>query len=199
VNDPVELRTLRSRLVTGALGERRRIERVLHDGVQQDLVAVSVRLQLVRELLAADPSAALELLDELQRDARDALDRVRTLASEIYPSLLAARGLPDALREAARAAGESVRVNAAGLRRYPTEIEAAVYFACRAVLDDPSADARVTLDLREADGELLLEIAGAGGVAPVQVEDFVVAAGGTLRLEPAPEGTRLTAAIPLDY
>jgi signal transduction histidine kinase len=199
VSDPGELRALCSRLVLGALGERRRIERALHDGAQQDLVAVSVRLQLLRELLTSDTSAALELLDELQRDVRDALDRLQTLASEIYPSLLAARGLPDALREAARTAGESVRVNATGLRRYPTEIEAAVYFACRAVLDGVPADARATLDVCERDGELRLELAGVEGVDPVGVEDFVVAAGGTLRLEPAADGARLTAAIPLSY
>ncbi len=195
MDDPVELRALRARLVTGALAERRRIERALHDGAQQDLIAVAVRLQLVRELLEMEPAAALELLDELQRDVRDALDRLRALASEIYPSILDARGLPDALRETARTARASVRVDATDLGRYASGIEGAVYFACRAVLESAEPGAELSIRLRESDRELTLEIEGVDGAADLsRVEDLVEAAGGTLRVEP----TRLTAAIPLD-
>lgn len=103
VHDADELLALRSRPVKSALAERRRIERALHDSAQQDLIAISVRLQLVRELVPTAPADALTLLDDVQQGARDALDRLRTLASEIYPSILDARGLPDPLRTAARA------------------------------------------------------------------------------------------------
>jgi signal transduction histidine kinase len=194
VSDSAELRTIRMRLVSGALRERRRIERTLHDGVQQDLIAVSVRLQLVREALAGDPSGALELLDELQRDARDALGRLAALASEIYPAILDARGLPDALREAARTGHASVRLHTAGLGRYPSELEAAVYFACRAVLESAEPGAELRIGLGERDGELRLEIDGVDGAADLsEFEDLVAGSGGTLAVEP----TRLRAAIPL--
>jgi signal transduction histidine kinase len=193
VNDDVELRALRTRLVIGVLDERRRIERALHDGVQQDLIAVSVRLQLLRELVADGPPAARELLDELQSDARDALDRLRILANEIYPAILEARGLPDALREAARAARATARVDTAGLGRYPSRLEAAVYFACCAVLDGVRPGAEVAVTLREGDGDLRLEIEGAGAADLAVAEDLVAAAGGTL----AVDSTGVKAAIPL--
>jgi signal transduction histidine kinase len=103
--------------------ERRRIEAALHDGVQQDLAATAVALELARELLASDPAAAAGLLDELSTQVKEALERVRTLARTVYPSILPARGLADALR--------SLDVEVGGLERYPLEIEEAVYFSCQ--------------------------------------------------------------------
>ena len=91
--------------------------------MQQDLIAVSVRLQLARRLAASDLPAALALLDEIEDDVRGALDRVRALANEIYPSVLEARGLPDALRGAASAA-QVAATSSAGVGRYPAEVEA---------------------------------------------------------------------------
>ena len=105
--------------------ERRRIEEALHDGVQQDLAATVVALELARELLDSDPAAARSLLDELATQVEGALDRVRALAGTVYPSILSARGLTDALR--------SLDVETADLERYPLEIEEAVYFSCRAL------------------------------------------------------------------
>ena len=89
--------------------ERRRIEAALHDGVQQDLVAASVALQLALQLLESDPPAARTLLEELERQVVESLERVRDLAQEIYPSKLLTQA------------------------RHPLEIEEAVYFACRAL------------------------------------------------------------------
>ena len=172
-----ELYALRSRLVTSALAERRRIERALHDGVQQDLIAISVRLQLVRELVTTAPADALTLLDDVQQGARDALDRLRTLASEIYPSILDARGLPDALRAAARASPGTARVEAVGLGRYPAEIEAAVYFACRAVLDSLEPGAAAAIGVREEGGCLHLGIAGGRAVDLAGMRDLVEGVG----------------------
>jgi signal transduction histidine kinase len=193
VDDSVEPGASRSRLAARGIGERRRIERALHDGVQQDLIALSVRLQLLRDLVGDERPAALELLDELQRDTRDALERLRALASEIYPPLLDAAGLPDALREAGRHAQASVRVAAGGLGRYPAEVEAAVYFVCRAVLDAMGPGTRAVVGVQEGERELLLEIEGVEDVDPVAAEDLAAAAGGSVVVEP----TRVRAAIPL--
>lgn len=108
----------------GDLAERRRFERALHDGVQQDLIALAVRLQLAQELLATDTEAAARLLTELQGDVHTALDSLRALTAEIYPPLLDTRGLRDALGGISR-----VRVHDVG--RHPPDLEAAVYFCCR--------------------------------------------------------------------
>jgi len=105
--------------------ERRRIEEALHDGVQQDLAATVVAVELARELLDSDPAAARSVLDELATQVEGALDRVRALAGTVYPSILPARGLTDALR--------SLDIETADLERYPLEIEEAVYFSCRAL------------------------------------------------------------------
>ena len=186
-----ELRASRARLAASAASKRRRIERALHDGVQQDLIAISVRLQLLRELLGGDAAPTLELLDELQRDTRDALDRVRAVAGDTYPSILDARGLPDALREAARTIGRSVRVEASSVGRHPAELERAVYFCCRALLETASAEP--TLVLRETDRELRLEATGEFDVTAAR--DLAEAAGGTLTVD----RDRVTATFPLGY
>jgi hypothetical protein len=127
--------------------ERRRIEGALHDGVQQDLVAASVSIQLALQLLATDPDAARALLEELEQQLEEALGRVRELAHEVYPSLLEARGLAGALR------GRGVEVGPLG--RYPLEVEEAVYFACRAL-----GTGAETLRILEHDGAVRLEAAG---------------------------------------
>ena len=105
--------------------ERRRIEGALHDGVQQDLAATVVAIELARELLDTDPAAARSLLEELSAQVEAALERVRALAVTVYPAILPARGLTDALR--------SLDVETADLERYPLEVEEAVYFSCRAL------------------------------------------------------------------
>ncbi len=205
-----ELRAARARLVAAGDGERRRIERALHDGVQQDLVAVSVRLQLARRLAGTDLAAGLELLEEIERDVLDALDRLRTLANEIYPSLLDSRGLPDALRGAAAAAGVSATVEAAGVGRFPAQVEAAAYFCCRSLLEAVAAHrgpgARATIRIREEGAALRLEVDGVGtgpGGAAERLgaaRDRIEALGGALSVDPAPGGaTRVSATVPLGY
>lgn len=185
--------------------ERRTFERALHDGVQQDLIAVVVRLQLARLLADSDLPGALALLDELRGDVRVALDRVRAIADEIYPSLLEARGLPDALRSAASAAGVVVHVDAPALGRYSGEIEAAVYFCCRAALEEVAvragAGARATIRLCEDAGALRFELAAASGVdesAFAFVRTRVEALGGVLSIGSEPgHGTTIAATVPL--
>jgi hypothetical protein len=106
----------------------------LHDGVQQDLAAAVVALELAQGLLDRDPAAARTALTNLAVQVEEALDRLRALAGTIYPSILPARGLTDALRV--------LDIDTADLERYPLEIEEAVYFSCRA-LRDRAAQARV--------------------------------------------------------
>jgi hypothetical protein len=160
--------------------ERRRIEGALHDGVQQDLAAISGTLQLAVQLLDQDLAAARALLEELELETRSALERVRVLAREIYPSILVARGLAAAL--AGRA---EVRVP----ERYPLELEEAVYFSCAACLDE-STTARVWAD----ESVLRLEVEGSLGDSVVaHVRDRMTSVGGQVTLS----GERLSASVPI--
>lgn len=169
-----ELRESRARLAVAAGGDRRRVERALHDGVLQDLIALSVKMQLLREQLRTDAVGALGLLDELQQETHRALERVQALAAEIYPPMLDARGLAEALRQAAT---PDRLVEVADVGRRPPEIERAVYFACRAVLEDAETGSELTLRLREREGVLLLDIAGASGPSLRAAQDLLEAAG----------------------
>jgi hypothetical protein len=163
--------------------ERRRIETALHDGLQQDLSATAVGLQLVvRALDAEDPEAARKLLDELIADIETALERLRALAHTIYPSSLPAWGLAGAL--AGRAA-------AGPLDRYPLEVEEAVYFACHELLTE-TTEARVW----EEDGTIRLEISGAADPAAVaHARARLVAVGGQLTVSCG--GAAVTGAVPV--
>ena len=191
-----EIRASRGRLAAAASADRRRFERALHDGVQQDLIAISVRLQLLRTLVTDDRVAALELLDELEAEARSALDRTRTLAAEIYPSLLDLRGLPDALREAARTAGVRASVEAPGLGRLPPDLESAVYFGWRVALEVGDAETVPAITLRERDSTLNVELVG-GCFDATRARDLLEAAGGSATVEKIPGGHRVAATIPL--
>jgi signal transduction histidine kinase len=183
-----DLRASRARIASAASTARRGHERALHDGVQQDLIAAGVRLQLARELIASDPTAAIALLDELRDAMHDALDRVRGLADEIYPSVLEVRGLPDALRHAVRATGVTARLDADGVGRYPETLEAAVYFCCRALL----AETAVALALRDDGESLQLEIEGVE--ANDAARDLAEAAGGSVTTQ----SNRVIATFPRD-
>jgi glucose-6-phosphate-specific signal transduction histidine kinase len=163
--------------------ERRRIEEALHDGVQQDLAATVVALELARELLDSDPAVARSALEELAAQVEGALERVRELAGTVYPSILPARGLTDALR--------SLDVETASLERYPLEIEEAVYFSCRA-LRSRATRARVW-----GDGSTLrLELLGITAVDDEELSharERISAVGGQLDLSAG----RASASVPL--
>ncbi len=200
-----QLRASRARLLLNADAERRAIESVLHDGIQQELVAIAVKLQLARRLAHSEPKAGQSLLDEIEQEVRDALDGVRAVSDAIYPSVLAARGLAEAVRGAAAASGAAVRIEANELARYPPELEGAVYFCCREALKVAAAlGARPILRVWEADHALHFEIADGGGSSDLaesdltELRDRVEALGGSLTIGPRPEGgTRLYAAIPV--
>ena len=199
-----QLRASRARLLLNADAERRAIERVLHDGIQQELVAIAVKLQLARRLAHSEPTAAQSLLDEIEQEVRDALDGVRGVSDEIYPSVLAARGLAEAVRGAAAASEVAVRIEANELARYPPELEGAIYFCCREALKVAALGARSVLRVWEADHALHFEMADGGGSSDLaesdltELRDRVEALGGSLTIAPGPEaGTRLYAAVPV--
>ena len=192
-----ELQALRSRLVTSILGERRQIERALHDSAQQDMVAISVRLQIARNLVATAPDEALEALEEVQREVRNALDQLKTLASGIYPAILDARGLPDALRQAAGASEAATTVEAAELGRYPGVIEAAVFFLWRAVLDGLGSGVEALVAVRDDGASLRVEITAGRPLDLAGARDLVEGAGGVVMVESQPGGARIEVRFPL--
>ena len=175
-------------IVEAADAERRSIERALHDGVQQDLIALSVRLQLARRVADDDPAAAVRLLDDMGRDVEDALDRVRRLADSVYPSLLSPLGLVEALR----AMGHHVTAN--GIGRFSPAVEAAAYFFCR----DVAGSAEASVELRfDADALVVrLDLATPADDRLTAARQRIEALGGELRVEPAAERAYVSAAIP---
>jgi signal transduction histidine kinase len=206
------LQASRGRIVAAADAERRRIERNLHDGAQQHLVALAVKVRLARQLAERDPPKSSALLEELGGDLEDALQELRDLAHGIYPPLLADKGLPDALRAAARRAPVPVEVQTDGVGRYPPELEAAVYFCCLEALQNAGKHAgegaRGMVRLWEEAGGLWFEVAddGAGfdtrrvgaSAGFTNMNDRLGAIGGSLRIESAPgRGTKVAGAIPL--
>jgi signal transduction histidine kinase len=206
-----DLRASRQRLVTAQDNERRRLERNLHDGAQQHLVAIKVKLGLVEMLLTRDPLKARATIGDLKGDADEALETLRDLARGIYPPLLADRGLAAALRSQAGKALLPVHVDAEGVGRYPQETEAALYFCTLEALQNVQKYAQAsaaTVRVR-ADGErLVIEIADDGcgfdvraatrGAGLTNMEDRLDALGGTLHIESSPgAGTTLRATVPV--
>jgi len=123
-----DIRASRQRLVAAQDEERRRIERNIHDGAQQQLVALTIKLNLTEGLIGTDPEGERELLAELRQDAASAVEDLRDLARGIYPPLLAGEGLAVALRAQAAKSPVPTSVEADGIARYPQDVEAAVYF-----------------------------------------------------------------------
>jgi signal transduction histidine kinase len=185
-------------LVDAADGERRAFERALHDGVQQDLVAIAVNLQLVRQLIAADPLAATSLLDELSADVQHSLDDVRKLAALAHSPLLDLQGLMPALRAAAAAAEISVQIHGDLAAHIPTEVAVTAYRLCVAALAAiEGEDAAATIAVRTVERALEFEIGLTGGRLDHRALDGharrLEALGGTLAVAPG----RLVARLPL--
>jgi signal transduction histidine kinase len=207
-----ELQASRARIVAAADAERRRIERNLHDGAQQRLVAVAVKLGLARRLVDADPEQTMGMLDELREELKDAVDELRNLAHGIYPPLLMDQGLAAALGSAAQRATLPTRVEAGPLGRYPSELEAATYFCCLEALQNAMKHAgpAATLWVRvwEEAGALRFAVtddgvgfdpaAKATGTGFVNMRDRLGAIGGSLRVESSPgAGTSVLGVLPL--
>jgi signal transduction histidine kinase len=205
-----DLRESRRRIV-GAQDERaRKLERDIHDGAQQQLVALSVKLRLAEGMVERDPSKALALLGELQTQATETLEDLRDLARGIYPPLLADRGLPAALESQARKAPLPVTIDPDGVGRYGPEVESAVYFCCLEALNNVAkyADAStVEIRLAHTDGELRFEVADDGrgfdtsttghGTGLQGMADRLDAIGGILEIRSASDrGTTISGRVP---
>jgi signal transduction histidine kinase len=206
-----ELRASRQRLVAAQDEERRRLERNLHDGAQQNLVALKVKLGLAETFAERDPARAKELVTQLKADADEALETLRDLARGIYPPLLADKGLTAALESQARKATVPVEVSADGVGRYPQDVEAAVYFCCLEALQNVQKYAgasRVSLRLGEVAGTLEFEVQDDGkgfdpalarkGSGLTNMSDRLDALGGTFELASEPgAGATLRGSIPV--
>jgi signal transduction histidine kinase len=193
------LQASRRRLLVAGELERRRIERELHEGVQQHLVALAVNLQLAGALADSDLAAAQTLLAQMGRDVQQALNETAQLAQRIYPQGDAV-GLAAALRSAAVSAGIRASVDVDVEPDHPPELLAAAYWCWLALLDRSARGARATVTVWEQDGALSFEIAGDGEhpVAELEhVRDRVEALGGTLELRSEPGSTRLSGSLPL--
>ena len=207
-----EVHKSRARILAAADDERRRIERDLHDGGQQRLVALRVRLELAEELMAQDPERAKAMLHRLGGEIDATLDELRSLAAGVYPSVLAARGLPDALRSAALQTPIAASVEVDGYDRYSLEVETAAYFCCIEALQNvvkhaPDASS-VTIALSR-NGDLRFEVRDDGpgfdpeeqatGDGLANMRDRVAAVGGALEIRSGRgAGTAVIGTIPVD-
>jgi signal transduction histidine kinase len=204
-----ELRESRARILAAADDERRRIERDLHDGGQQRLVALRVRLELADETMRDSPARARRMLQQLGAEVDAALDELRSLAAGVYPSLLADRGLTDALRSAALRSPVPVAVTITGDDRYGQDVEAAVYFCCLEALQNVAKhapDAHAVAISLERNGDLRFSVSDDGpgfdstiaGNGLVNMRDRVAAVGGTLEIKTAPgDGTEIVGHVPV--
>jgi signal transduction histidine kinase len=207
-----ELRASRARVVAAADSERRRIERNLHDGAQQHLTALAIKLRMVYDLAGHDRELAKDLLEEACTEIDDAARELRDLAHGVYPPLLAVSGLPAALSAAARWSTLPATVDAARLGRYPAEVEATVYFCCLEAIQNAckhaGTEAAVALRMREDAGTLTFQVADNGkgfdargrglGAGFLNMADRLGALGGSLRVESDPrQGTTVSGTIPV--
>ena len=208
-----EVRKSRSRIQASADDERRRVERDLHDGAQQRLVALRIKLELAAERIDGHDGRSAQLIRELGLDVDGALDEIRSLARGIFPSPLADRGLVEALRSAALQAVLPAAVRASNTReRYPRAVESAAYFCCLEAMQNASKhaqDARSLLIVLTDNGMLQFEVTDDGegfapeavvaGVGLTSMHDRLAAVGGELHIVSAPgRGTRVIGRIPLD-
>jgi signal transduction histidine kinase len=207
-----DLQASRARIVATGDAERRKIERNLHDGAQQHLVALAVNLRLVRDLLTDDPETAGEMLDQLAVDVKDTVQELRNLAHGIFPPLLMDSGLRDALRAAGTRSPLSVEVEADDVGRYSSEVEAAIYFCCLEALQNAgkhAPEASVSVKVWEEAGNLRFEVRDDGpgfdvaaakhGHGYTNMSDRLGAIGGSVRWESAPgAGTTISGSVPIE-
>jgi len=207
-----ELRASRQRLVAAQDEGRRRLERNIHDGVQQQLVALAVKLRLADGLIDRDTVRAHDAIAALQNDANAALEDLRDLARGIYPPLLADRGLRAALEAQAQKATTPVRVDGESVGRYPREIESTVYFCALEAMNNIAKYAEATaasVRLEQRDGILRFTVrddgrgfdprAAVGGTGLQGMTDRLEAVGGSLLVESViGSGTTVTGTVPVE-
>ncbi len=206
-----DLRASRQRLVTAQDEARRRLERNIHDGAQQDLVALGIKLQLAEITVAEDPAQTGQVFGDLKTDTAGALENLRDLARGIYPPLLADLGLAAALDAQARKSPLPVAVEADGIGRFGQDTEAAVYFCCLEALQNTAkyahaSAARICLQAHNGTLRFTVSDDGAGYDAPRtplgsglrNMADRLAALGGQLEIHSAPgQGTTITGHLPI--
>ena len=205
-----ELRDSRQRLVAAQDEERRKLERNLHDGAQQQLVALAVKVNLVDRMVDTDRSKGHEMLADIKTELGEALEDLRDLARGIYPPLLADKGLAVALEAQARKSSVPVSVEADRIGRWPQDIEAAMYFCCLETLQNIAKYAEASaaiIRLTNGAGTLMFEVTDDGrGFDPAStgygtglqgMADRLDALGGSLEVRSAPgQGTTVVGRVP---
>jgi len=205
-----ELERSRARLVRAADDERRKFERNLHDSVQQQLISIKLRLEMEAEGGALSESSRERLL-ALTESLDTALAQVREVAHGLYPPLLAASGLPAALRHIQEHRNSPTQVDAVGVGRYAPEIESAVYYCCSEAIQNATKHGGrgvvVSVSLVEEDGRLTFRVVDDGpgfssgevrGWGLQNMEDRLGALGGRLTIATSPgRGTTISGQVPL--
>jgi signal transduction histidine kinase len=206
-----ELRESRRRIVAAVDEGRRRLERDIHDGAQQQLVALAVKIRLAESMVERDSAKARELLGQLQTETDETLENVRDLARGIYPPLLADEGIAVALEAQARRSPVPVHVSPDSIGRYSAEVEATIYFCCLEALQNIAKYANassVEIELRQGDGLVAFEVRDDGvgfdtasaprGTGLQGMADRVEAIGGTLQVRSTPgAGTSVAGRVPV--
>jgi signal transduction histidine kinase len=205
-----ELKASRQRLVAAQDEERRKLERNLHDGAQQQLVALAVKQRLLGNLIGSDDEKARAMVAQLADDTSDALENLRDLARGIYPPLLADKGLVAALEAQARKAAVPTTVEGNGVGRFGQDVEAAVYFSCLEALQNVAKYAeasRATIALANGDRTLRFTVTDDGrgfdssstsyGTGLQGISDRLAALSGTVEVRSEPgQGTTVTGTVP---
>jgi signal transduction histidine kinase len=205
-----DLRASRRRLVTAQDEERRRLERNIHDGAQQQLVALTVKARLAEQMIDRDPAKARDLVAQIGTETTGTLEDLRDLARGIYPPLLADKGLAAALEAQGRKAAVPIAVKADGVGRLDRDVEAGVYFCVLEALNNVAKYAgasHVDVRLWWQDGEVVFEVGDDGvGFDPAArgygtglrgMADRLEALGGTLEVRSAPKGgTQILGRVP---
>ena len=206
-----DLRASRRRIVATQDERAKKLERNIHDGAQQQLVALSVKLRLLEQQIDRDPAGAKTMAEDLQATANETLEDLRDLARGIYPPVLADQGLGAALEAQARKAAMPVTVAADGIPRFEADVESAVYFSCLEALQNAAkyADAsEVRVRLSNGTGELRFEVVDDGrgfdpsstsyGTGLQGIADRLAALGGELVVTSAPgDGTAVAGRLPV--
>jgi signal transduction histidine kinase len=206
-----ELQASRMRIVQAHDAERRRLERNIHDGAQQHLVALAVKLRLARSLAEKDPGKAADMLRTLADETGQARETLLDLASGIYPAVLEEQGVAEALRGQASPTGATLTVDADGIGRFPIETEAAVYFVCLEAMQNAAKYARAAhIDVRLGlvGSSLTFEVADDGigfdassaetGSGLPNMRDRLAAFGGDVEISSEPgRGTTVRGSLPL--
>ncbi|MGZ5350088.1 MAG: histidine kinase [Actinomycetota bacterium] len=206
-----DLKAAQKRLVAAQDEERRKLERNIHDGAQQQLVALAVKARLTRALTERDPAKAAEMLEQIEGETQAALEDLRDLARGIYPPLLADKGLEAALTAQARKSPVPVTVKAEGVGRFPQEVEAAVYFSTLEALQNVAKYAEAsgaTVAIQTDEGSLRFSVTDDGhgfdpgstgyGTGLQGIADRLGALEGTLHVASANgSGTTVTGRLPI--